>query len=141
MQYTKGAPDEVLKLCTHYLHDGRVEPINDSIKEEIRRQTSKCLKRLFEFLMGACRVHKDRPEDYSIENLEQGLCFIGLTGMIDPVRPEVKAAIEKCEVAGIRPIMITGDHVDTASAIASELGILKEGMTAVTGSQVGRHGR
>ncbi len=57
-------------------------------------------------LMGACRPHKTEIEDFSVENLEQGLCFVGLTGMIDPVRPEVKAAIEKCGMAGIRPIMI-----------------------------------
>lgn len=66
------------------------------------------------------------PEDCSPGNLQQELCFIGLTGMIDPVRPEVKSAIDECRRAGIRPIMITGDHKDTAVAIARELGIIND---------------
>ena len=69
--------------------------------------------------------------------MEKDLCFVGLTGMIDPVRPEVKPAIELCRSAGIRPIMITGDHIDTAVAIAGELGILEDGMQAITGSELG----
>ena len=68
--------------------------------------------------------------------LEQELCFLGLCGMIDPVRPEVKAAIDECREAGIRPVMITGDHVDTAAAIAKELGILQDGSLAVTGAEL-----
>ena len=81
------------------------------------------------------------PADCSPANLEQDLVFIGLTGMIDPVRPEVKAAIEECRGAGIRPIMITGDHIDTAMAIARELGILTDQTRAVTGSPARRDER
>lgn len=76
------------------------------------------------------------PADSSPEALEQKLVFLGLTGMIDPIRPEVKAAIEECRAAGIRPIMITGDHRDTAVAIAKQLGILSEGQLAITGAQL-----
>ena len=76
------------------------------------------------------------PADTSPDALEQKLVFLGLTGMIDPIRPEVKAAIEECRAAGIRPIMITGDHRDTAVAIAKQLGILSEGQLAITGAQL-----
>jgi Ca2+-transporting ATPase len=136
IQYTKGAPDEVLKLCTHYLHDGRVEPINEEIKKEILAANKRMSSKALRVLMGAFRPHKTAPENYSTQNLEHDLCFAGLAGMIDPVRPEVKDAIEKCGMAGIRPIMITGDHVDTATAIARELGILTGDMTAVTGAEL-----
>ena len=82
------------------------------------------------------RVWKDAPTEFSPENLEENLCFTGLCGMIDPVRPEVKVALEQCREAGVRPIMITGDHIDTAIAIAKELGILGEGVHAVSGAQL-----
>ncbi len=136
VQYTKGAPDEVLKLCTHYLHGGRVEPLNDEVRAEILKANREMSQKALRVLMGAVRPRKSEPEDYSPESLESGLCFVGLAGMMDPVRPEVKEAIEKCASAGIRPIMITGDHVDTAAAIARELGILTGGMEAVTGTQL-----
>lgn len=76
------------------------------------------------------------PDSVSPENCEKELVFVGLTGMIDPIRPEVKAAIKECYQAGIRPIMITGDHIDTAVAIAKDLGILCENQKAITGSQL-----
>lgn len=78
----------------------------------------------------------EKPESEDADLLEQELCFLGLCGMIDPVRPEVKAAIDECREAGIRPVMITGDHVDTAAAIAKELGILQDGSLAVTGAEL-----
>jgi Ca2+-transporting ATPase len=136
IQYTKGAPDEVLKVCTHYLKNGRVEPITHEAREEILAENKRMSQKALRVLMGACKVYKVRPEDYSPSELEQGLCFVGLTGMIDPIRPEVKAAIEKCGMAGIRPIMITGDHVETAMAIARELGILTDNLEAITGTQL-----
>lgn len=78
------------------------------------------------------------PESYEPDKMEQGLCLLGLVGMIDPVRPEVKDAIEECRSAGIRPIMITGDHKDTAVAIARELGIIEEGQYAITGAELSK---
>ena len=87
------------------------------------------------------RVWTKKPESEDADLLEQELCFLGLCGMIDPVRPEVKAAIDECREAGIRPVMITGDHVDTAAAIAKELGILQDGSLAVTGAELEKNGR
>ncbi|MBQ2930941.1 MAG: cation-transporting P-type ATPase, partial [Clostridia bacterium] len=92
--------------------------------------------RALRVLACAQRLHEGRPASYEAIDLEKDLCFIGLTGMIDPVRPEVKDAITQCNSAGITAIMITGDHVDTAVAIAKELGILTEGKKAITGSQL-----
>lgn len=136
IQYTKGAPDEVLKVCTHYLKNGKAEPITQEAINEILAENKRMSQKALRVLMGACKVYENKPEDYSPSALEKGLCFVGLTGMIDPVRPEVKQAIEKCTMAGIRPIMITGDHIDTAMAIARELGILTDGMEAITGTQI-----
>ena len=134
VQYTKGAPDEVLKKCVSYLDHGEVCPMTEEKRQEILAANKAMADKALRVLAAAARWWKSEPTDFSPEALEQELCFIGLTGMIDPVRPEVKAAIEECRSAGIRPIMITGDHVDTAVAIARELGILKDASEAVTGS-------
>jgi len=87
-------------------------------------------------LAAAFRIWDTLPQDVSPENLENEMVFVGLTGMIDPVRPEVKEAIELCKKAGIRPIMITGDHIDTAVAIAMELGIITDKSQAITGADM-----
>jgi Ca2+-transporting ATPase len=87
-------------------------------------------------LAAAKRDWSQKPESNTPEFLEQDLCFVGLTGMIDPVRPEVKAAIEECRSAGIRAVMITGDHKDTAVAIAKELGIITDASQAITGAEL-----
>ena len=136
VQYTKGAPDEVLKLCTHYLENGAVKPMTDAKRDEILAANKAMADKALRVLAASERLWDDVPADCSPANLEHDLTFIGLTGMIDPVRPEVKAAIEECRGAGIRPIMITGDHVDTAMAIARELGILTPETRAITGSQL-----
>ena len=136
VQYTKGAPDEILKCCTSYMDHGNVLPMTDEKRAEIISANKGMADRALRVLAAAARWWTDAPTDVSPENLEQQLCFIGLTGMIDPVRPEVKGAIEECRSAGISPIMITGDHIDTAVAIAKELGILSEGRRAVSGSEL-----
>jgi len=136
IQYTKGAPDEVLRRCTYTLADGRAVPMTEEIREEILRANRDMAGRALRVLLAAQRLWNVQPQDISPDALEQDLCFIGLTGMIDPVRPEVLPAIDLCRKAGIRPVMITGDHVDTASAIARELGILREGDRAVTGAEL-----
>ena len=136
VQYTKGAPDEVLKLCTHYLENGKAVPMTDAKREEILAANKAMADRALRVLAASERLWDAVPADCSPANLEKDLTFIGLTGMIDPVRPEVKAAIEECRGAGIRPIMITGDHIDTAMAIARELGILTGDTRAITGSQL-----
>ncbi len=136
VQYTKGAPDEVLKLCTHYIENGKAVPMTDAKRQEILAANKAMADRALRVLAASERLWDAVPADCSPANLEKDLTFIGLTGMIDPVRPEVKAAIEECRGAGIRPIMITGDHIDTAMAIARELGILTGDTRAITGSQL-----
>ncbi|NMA24631.1 MAG: cation-translocating P-type ATPase [Clostridiales bacterium] len=136
VQYTKGAPDEVLKRCTHIYRDGKAQVMTDKDREEILSANREMAGRALRILAAARRTYSSQPTDYDVGVLEQDLCFIGLTGMIDPVRPEVRAAIDKCRSAGIRPIMITGDHIDTAVAIAKELGIITEDNEAVSGSML-----
>ncbi len=136
IQYTKGAPDEVLKRCTAYEQDGQQLPMTAEKREEILRVNKAMADRALRVLAAAMRKWERKPGDNAPEYLEQELCFVGLTGMIDPVRPEVKPAIEQCRSAGIRPVMITGDHRDTAIAIARELGILDDAAQAITGAEL-----
>ena len=136
IQYTKGAPDEVLKRCTKIYRDGKLADISEEDRTAILKANKEMADKALRVLMAAMAVHEEMPADISVEGLEHDLCFLGLTGMIDPVRPEVKAAIEECNQAGITPVMITGDHIDTASAIGRELGILKEGKHAITGAML-----
>ena len=135
IQYTKGAPDEVLRLCTCYIESGEMRPMTEEKRRAILLENKAMADRALRVLAAAQRSWGDKlPEDISPETLEQDLCFIGLVGMIDPVRPEVKDAIHQCRKAGIRPVMITGDHKDTAVAIAKELDILDSADQAITGS-------
>lgn len=136
VQYTKGAPDVIIGKCTHYLKNGEAIPMTDDYRREILDNNKAMADKALRVLACALRIWEAQPDDCEPATLEQQLCFVGLTGMIDPVRPEVKDAIDECKAAGIRAIMITGDHVDTAVAIAKELGILREGDRAVTGTQL-----
>lgn len=136
LQYTKGAPDEVLKKCTKIWRDGQAVPMTDADRANIAAANKQMADRALRVLMAAMRIYDEMPTELTPEAVEQDLCFIGLEGMIDPVRPEVKAAIAKCNEAGIRPIMITGDHIDTASAIGRELGILDDAHHAITGAML-----
>ena len=135
VQYTKGAPDQVLARCTHYWEGGQALPMTDDRRREILADNHRMAAQALRVLAAASRPWPDgAPQDQSPAHLEQELCFIGLTGMIDPVRPQVKPAIEECRQAGIRPVMITGDHQDTAVAIARQLGILSDPSQAITGA-------
>ena len=136
IQFTKGAPDVVLGLCTHYRKDGKPVPMTEEYAARIVAANREMAGRALRVLACAERVWDEAPTDCSPANLEQQLCFVGLAGMIDPVRPEVKSAIVECREAGITPIMITGDHIDTATAIAKELDMLPEGCRAITGAQL-----
>ncbi len=136
VQYTKGGLDEVLARCTHYMKDGMPVEINEKFRGTVLEANKQMAGRALRVLSAAQRLYDELPGSFESEELEQNLCFIGLTGMIDPVRPEVRAAIEECKGAGIRTVMITGDHIDTATAIAKELGILEEGQRAVSGSEL-----
>ena len=136
VQYTKGGPDVVLARCKYYLENGEVKPLTAAKIDEVMAANKAMADKALRVLAAAQRLWDKRPTDNSPENLEQELVFLGLTGMIDPVRPEVKAAIEECRRAGIRPVMITGDHKDTAVAIAKELGIITDASEAITGAEL-----
>lgn len=136
VQYTKGAPDEVLRRCISYEQDGKILPMTEEKRREILDKNHSMADKALRVLAAAKRNWNAVPEDVTPENLEQDLCFIGLTGMIDPIHPEVKAAIAECRSAGIRPVMITGDHKDTAVAIARDLGIISGPEQAITGAEL-----
>lgn len=136
VQYTKGAPDVVLSKCVSYYENGKSLPMTDEKRQEIINANKEMADKALRVLCCAMRIYKEKPESEEADALEKDLCYIGLTGMIDPVRPEVLDAIKECREAGIRPIMITGDHKDTAVAIAKELGIIDDASQAITGSEL-----
>ena len=136
VQYTKGGPDVVLERCAYYYENGEVKEMTESKRSEIMAANKAMADKALRVLAAAKRDWSEKPADNTPEFLEQQLVFIGLTGMIDPVRPEVKAAIEECRSAGIRAVMITGDHKDTAVAIAKELGIIQDASEAITGAEL-----
>ncbi len=136
LQFTKGAPDEILKHCTRIFKNGEVSPLTDADRDAVLKKNKEFADRALRVLACGYKQLSCVPEDQSPDNIENELVFCGLVGMIDPVRPEVKAAIEECRGAGIRPIMITGDHKDTAVAIALELGIIKDKSEAITGAEL-----
>ena len=138
VQYTKGAPDALLSRCTHYFESGKILPMTDAKRREILNSNKAMADRALRVLAVAKRDWAEKPENNAPEYLERDLVFLGLTGMIDPIRPEVKAAIAECCGAGIRAVMITGDHRDTAVAIAKELGIITDESQAVTGAELDR---
>ena len=136
VQYTKGGPDVILARCAYYDENGQTKPMTEAKRGEIMAANKAMADKALRVLAVAKRDWAEKPADNSPEFLEQELVFLGLTGMIDPVRPEVKAAIEECRSAGIRAVMITGDHKDTAVAIAKELGIITDASQAITGAEL-----
>ena len=136
IQFTKGAPDELLKKCTKALVGGNVVDMTDDIKAQALAANKAMADKALRVLAAAKKDLTAEPAAYEPETVECDLIFIGLVGMIDPVRPEVKAAIDECRSAGIRPIMITGDHKDTAVAIATELGIITDASQAIMGAEL-----
>ncbi len=136
IQYTKGAPDEILKKCTKALVGGQVVAMTDSILEKISEENTRMGNKALRVFAVAFKEYSVKPLEFDSNSLENDLIFIGLTGMIDPVRPEVKDAIVECRNAGITPIMITGDHINTAKAIARELGILTDDSQAMMGADI-----
>jgi Ca2+-transporting ATPase len=124
VQFTKGAPDCVLDACTKYVMDGQVHDLTPEIIKKIQLSNKGMADRALRVLALGYKKLSKVPSDLSPDKIEEELIYVGLCGMIDPIRPEVKVAIGECRKAGIRPVMITGDHKDTAVAIAKELGIL-----------------
>ena len=139
VQFTKGAPDEILKKCTHVDINGEVYEMNDEFRAKIMEENTRMGNKALRVFAVAYKTYDKAPETYDSESLEFDMTFIGLTGMIDPVRPEVKDAIVECRGAGIKPIMITGDHINTAKAIARELGILTDDSQAMMGADIDKY--
>lgn len=133
--YTKGAVDEMLPLCTHIFTSNGIRPITEKDKENISKLCLTMSEKALRVLGFSVRMIPTVPEDDD-ENLELDMTFVGMVGMIDPPRKEVADAIYTCRMAGIRTIMITGDHKVTALAIAKELGIYQEGNTVISGEEL-----
>ncbi len=136
VQFTKGAPDEIIKRCTKIWENGEIVELTDEKREKALAMNKNMADRALRVLAASMKYLDSEPSEYEAEKVENDLCFIGLVGMIDPVRPEVKPAIDECRSAGIRPIMITGDHKDTAVAIAMQLGIIESADQAITGADL-----
>jgi Ca2+-transporting ATPase len=132
----KGGLDEVLGVCNRIIIKGVVRPITREDAELIRTTNEEMANSALRVLAMAYKDLPEAPERVEIGELENELIFIGLLGMIDPARPEVVAAVAECNTAGIRPVMITGDHKATAMAIAREIGIYREGSVAITGAEL-----
>jgi Ca2+-transporting ATPase len=132
----KGGLDEVLSVCDKIIIHGEIRPITSDDKRQILEVNETMANSALRVLAMAYRDLSEAPKNVFIGELENGLIFIGLLGMIDPARPEVVDAVIKCNTAGIRAVMITGDHKSTALAIAREIGIYKEGDTAITGAEL-----
>ncbi len=137
-QYTKGAPDVVLGLCTHIFENDAVVPLTDERRAQIAAANKAMADEALRVLALASRSYTEMPADCSPTALEHDLVFCGLSGMIDPVRPEAAVAISEAHDAGIRTVMITGDHIDTAVAIARQLGIVESREQAITGAELDR---
>jgi len=136
--YVKGAPDIVLDLCNHVLEDGVIRPMTHERRENILAENESLAANALRVLGVAFRPLQEVPEHPTPENTELDLAFIGLMGMIDPARPEVKPAIQTARRAGIGSVMITGDYPHTAVAIAEEIGLLHEGDRVLTGAELDR---
>ena len=136
VQYTKGAPDVILKRCTRILRDGEAVPLTEELRAWVADENHRMAHQALRVLGAAFRTHESMPRTSSSDELERGMTFLGMVGMIDPVRPDAADAIRECRDAGIRVNMITGDHRDTAAAIASSLGILSDPSQAVTGAEL-----
>lgn len=131
--YTKGGVDELLKRCNAYIANGEIKQnLNDYI-QVIHKHNENMAKEALRVLACAYKEIDYKPTDEEMENIENELIFIGMVGMIDPPREEAKKAVEKCKTAGIKTVMITGDHKITATAIAKKLGILEKEEEAITG--------
>ena len=136
MVYTKGGVDELLNRCNSYVINGNVNTDIDEYKKEIAKQNEEMAKNALRVLAMAYKELDHEPTDEEMKTIESELTYVGMVGMIDPPREEVKDAVEKCKTAGIKTVMITGDHKITAIAIAKALGILENEDEAITGSEL-----
>ena len=131
--YTKGGVDELLKRCNSYLENGEVKEDIEEYAKTIRQHNENMAKEALRVLSCAYKEIDHKPSKEEMKEIENNLTFIGMVGMIDPPREEAKKAVKKCKTAGIKTVMITGDHKITATAIAKKLGILEKEEEAITG--------
>jgi P-type Ca2+ transporter type 2C len=136
IMFTKGSPELTLERCTQIQMGSQVEPLSDAQRSHILKQNNQLAGRGLRVLGFASKSLHELPPESSEDQSENGLTWLGLVGMLDAPRPEVREAVAKCRSAGIRPIMITGDHQLTAQAIAEDLGIAKPGDIVLTGQQL-----
>lgn len=137
VQYTKGANEIILSHCTHYLdEDHQIKELTEDVKKQINIKAKEFADRALRVLGLGYKKFDELPNSFEPESLENNLIYVGFVGMIDPCRKEVYSAIKECETAGIRPVMITGDHIDTAVAIGKDLGIITGSDQAMLGSEL-----
>jgi len=135
-QYTKGAPDEILRLCSHIILKGEKKTLTQKLIDEINDKNKEFADRALRVLACAYREWEEVPRGINSETIETEMIFIGLEAMIDPIRPEAIKAVDACKASGIKVVMITGDHKETASAIGKELGIIESSDQAITGREL-----
>ena len=134
--FLKGAPDVLLNLCSHIVMDGNAVPLSEATKQEVLSVNQDMARQALRVLGMAYRPMEEIPQDCNSATVERDLTFVGLMGMIDPARPEVKEAVKAAHGAGMRSIMVTGDYKDTAEAIAREIGIMEPGGRVLSGSEL-----
>ena len=134
--YTKGGMDELIGICNSYILNGEIENNIEEYKNIITKNNEQMAKEALRVLACAYKEIDHKPTKEDMENIEKDLIFVGMVGMIDPPREEAKIAVEKCKTAGIKTVMITGDHKITATAIAKKLGILENEDEAITGADL-----
>lgn len=139
IQYTKGACDMIVERCSHYLDGSEVKPMTEVKRQEIFAHNKAYADKALRVLCAAYKEYPELPASTAPEDIEKDMIYIGLLGMIDPCRPEVYEAIRQCRAAGIRPIMITGDHIDTAVAIGKDLGIVKDASESMIGAGLDKY--
>ena len=134
--YTKGGVDELLRICKGYVYNHEIKNDLDNYAVTIRQKNEEMAKEALRVLACGYKEFDHEPTKEELENIESDLIFVGMVGMIDPPREEAKKAVEKCKTAGIKTVMITGDHKTTATAIAKKLGILENEDEAITGAEL-----
>ncbi|NMB10219.1 MAG: cation-translocating P-type ATPase [Tissierellia bacterium] len=136
VSFTKGAPDIILDKCNRILLNGEVIELNDELRKEVFDKNIEFARQALRVLAFAYKSYDKMPKDISTENIENNMIFVGLVGMIDPSRPEAKLAIKECKDAGIIPVMITGDYLETAFAIGKDLGIVEREDQVIMGKEL-----
>lgn len=134
IQFTKGAPDEIAAKCSKILLNGKMQTLSKKQLNDILAENKRMADNALRVLACAYALYDEMPEDITPNSIERDMVFVGLCGMIDPIRSEVKDAVARCKSAGVRPIMITGDHIDTAIAIAMQLEIIDNPDQAISGA-------